>query len=435
MRILTVIAGLIISACGAFCFAFYTNPFTDVAFLVGLVMVLSGICNMIAYLVSGSGKNRTTDTALVEGLVTLLFGFAVLNNQVTDLMLTMFFGTWLTLCGVTRISQSFYVSRFRPKDWAKIIPLGAVATMLGVVMMMPSLVSAVMPLMLVGGAFICDGLSMLMYSMFMKKPTAKSSENEAKARERAEARKALKKAEREERDRQRSLSRQEKEAEQAAQRKEREAAEEERRLAREERKNKKREAARPASEKTMEFTPEEVKQINEAAAEGKAKAEAPSEDTGKTIVNVDEQNPMSAIWATMAKESGADIEIRPVWQRPTDIPTLRSDKEEERKDEDSLPRPIQFAAVKLDEIETEKKAVKFDKVELPVYKLASDDETANRNDVLDEIDKTIIQKEDVDYTPISLEELVAEPLAKQYNPEDAKRFTQTLHFGWMEDEE
>ena len=106
MRLLVLISGILISGAGAFCFAFYTSTFYDVAFLVGLVMVIAGICNTVAYLISGRGARRLTETTLVEGLVTLLYGFAVLSNQVTDSMLTMFFGTWLTLCGVTRFSQS-----------------------------------------------------------------------------------------------------------------------------------------------------------------------------------------------------------------------------------------------------------------------------------------------------------------------------------------
>ena len=186
MRILTAIAGILICGTGAFCFAVYSNPFSDVAFVVGVVMVVSGIMHTVAYLVSGRGANRLTDTALVEGLVTFCYGFAVLNNQVTDEVLTLFFGTWLTLCGITRISQSFYVSRFNPRDWAKIMPLGMVAAMFGVIMMMPSLLSAVMPLMLVGGAFIVDGFSILIYAMYMRRKDADRGKAEQEARQRAE---------------------------------------------------------------------------------------------------------------------------------------------------------------------------------------------------------------------------------------------------------
>lgn len=456
MRILTVIAGILLSACGAFCFAVYQNAFADAAFLVGLVMVIAGGCTVAAYLVSGRGSNRTTDTSLVEGLGTLLYGFAVLNNQVTDSTLTMFFGTWLTLCGITRVSQSFYVSRFRPSDWAKIMPLAAITSMLGVVMMMPKLVSAVMPLMLLGGAFILDGLSMLIYAMFMKKSDVTSSEAEAKAHERAAVKKALAIEKRKERDRLRSLSKQEREAEQERQRQQREAEEEARRRAKAEAKAARKAEARPVTERTIQFTPEETAQIKTAedgmelsknveyaaepplnAGEGKEPAgngknsALPSENWSEDIKfdKNDEEGKESA-----GERSEAPL-AKPVWQKPTEIPSLRVAAIEERNadKDDFIPKPINFTAVNLEEIESRKPEIEFEKVTLPEFKLASETGTVSRDEVLNKIDNVALKHEDVDYTPINLEELVAEPLEKPYDPEESKRFTQTLNFDWLED--
>lgn len=215
-------------------------------------MVISGGCNIGAYLISGRGQNRLTETSLVEGLVTFFYGFAVLNDQVNELTLMMFFGTWLTVCGVTRVSQSLYVSRFNPKDWAKIIPLAAVASMLGVVMMMPKILVAAAPLMLVGGAFILDGLSMLMFAMYMKKRALPTAEGEIKAKEREEARKAVAKAERIERDRLRNLTKQEREAELERQREEKAKEDAAKKAEIAAQKAARRQASRPASERTME---------------------------------------------------------------------------------------------------------------------------------------------------------------------------------------
>lgn len=439
MRVLTVISGLVMAICGAFCFAFSGNLFSSVAFVIGVTMVISGGCSIGAYIISGKGHNRLTETSLVEGLVTLLYGVAVLNNQVTDTFLTMFFGTWLTVCGITRVSQSFYVSRFNPKDWAKIIPLAAMASMFGVVMMMPKLVVAVSPLMLVGGAFIFVGLSMLTYAMYMKRRSS-NSEGEIKAKERAEAKKAVAKAERQERDRLRSLSKKERDEELARQRAEKEEQEKAKKAAIAAQKEARRQAARPENERTMEISPEEVEEINIKVDD--------------KIVGVDSNNPMAAIWATMAKEDGMDVtinkvakkdkdktaemptiadepQIRPVWQRPTDIPKVKKEKSIVKDDTLSS---IEFKAVNLEEIESARPAVEFEKIKLPELKLASDDQSADRREVLKEISNTILKKEEVDYTPISLEDLVAEPLVKPYDPEESKRFTQTLNFGWLDEQ-
>ena len=215
MRILTTIAGILICGTGAFCFAVNMNVFADVAFLVGLTMMIAGVLLTFAYLVSGRGENRLTETALVEGLVSFFYGFAVINDQVSDLNLTMFFGTWLTLCGISRVSQSFYVSRFNRKDWAKIMPLGLVASVMGIIMMMPALVKNIQPLMLIGGVMILDGLSILIFAMFMRRIDADPGRSEAAAKERSAAKKAQIKARREQRDRLRNLSQEEREAEQA----------------------------------------------------------------------------------------------------------------------------------------------------------------------------------------------------------------------------
>jgi uncharacterized membrane protein HdeD (DUF308 family) len=265
MRLLVLISGILISGAGAFCFAFYTSTFYDVAFLVGMVMLISGICNTVAYLVSGRGSRRLTETTLVEGLVTLLYGFAVLSNQVTDSMLTMFFGTWLTLCGVTRFSQSLYISRFNPTDWSKVVPLSFISTMLGIVMMLPWLVASVMPLMLIGGAFLLDGLSMITYAMYMKDSSQDMAVGEARAKARAEARKEEHEAKLAERERLRNLSKEEREKEEKRRRKAERAEEKNKAAARAAARAALREAVRPVEERTIRLEEKEVQEINENA--------------------------------------------------------------------------------------------------------------------------------------------------------------------------
>jgi len=437
MRVLTVISGIVMSMCGAFLFAFSGNLFSSVAFVIGVTMVISGACNIGAYLISGRGRKRLTETTLVEGLVTLLYGVAVLNNQVTDAFLTMFFGTWLTLCGVTRVSQSFYVSRFNPKDWAKIIPLAVMASMMGVVMMMPKILIAVAPLILVGGSFIFVGLSILTYAMFMKQKTI-AAEGEIKAKERAVARKEMARVEREERDRLRNLSKHERAEELAIQKKEKEEADRIKKAAIEAQKAARRQAARPEIEKTIEIPDKQVEQINAIADE--------------KIAQESGENPMTAIWETMAKENQADSlsqatqtdipiipeapQTRAAWQKPVDIPKLKQEAKEPPKEtvkEEQV--SLDLKAVKLDDIETKSAAVEFEKIELPKFTFATELEMADRKEVLQGIKQTTIENETIGYSPITLEDLVNEPLSSAFDLKDAKRFTQTLNFGWLEAEE
>lgn len=401
MRLLILLSGILVCGTGAFCFAFYTSTFADVAFLIGVTMFIVGICNTVAYLVSGRGEKRLTETTLVEGLVTALYGFSVLSNQVTDSMITMFFGTWLTVCAVTRFSQSLYVSRFNPRDWIKILPLSIVGGMLGIVMMIPWILESVMPLMLVGGAFLVDGLSMIVYAMYMKDTDKEMAEGEARAKARAEAKRAQHKADREEKERLRNLSQSEREKEEAERRRKDKEAEIARQQQRAERRAARRAAARPAAEVTIRLESKEVEAINAAAEDGDA-VKAPSV-------------PASA-------EAHAAVKI----------PRLRAARDNQEKKQESRIEEARITAVNLAELEEKSPEVEFEKVELPEVRFVSDDEKADREKIMESLDNWQVKKEEnVEYEKIDLEELVKEPMARPADPADAVRFTQTLDFSWV----
>ena len=454
MRILTAIAGILICATGAFSFAVYNNPFQDIAFVVGVVMMIAGVLHTVAYLVSGRGASRLTDTALVEGLVTFFYGFAVLNNQVTEQSLTMFFGTWLTICGVTRISQSFYVSRFNPRDWAKIMPLALVAAMLGVVMMMPSLLSAVMPLMLVGGAFLVDGLSILVYAMFMRRKDAEKGRAEAEAHQRAEAKKQLQRTKREQRNKLRSLNKQEREAAQAkllADQRAYEEAKKQEKLA----KRQARKAAVEVQSDTIPMTKEEVAQVVKGApaeqlaedARVLAEAKAAAEETAKAEAakEAEPEKPFSegekAVEGLAQSVLELDAASRVSFKAPEEIPVISMDDivKEKKAEKDAAEAEQKLGAVNLEEVENGKR-VEFEKVELPQPELASASaKNINRDDVLQQIDSAALPKLDVvDYTPIDFGDPAPEAPEKAVSAEDAekeaKRFTQVLNFEWKDEE-
>ena len=444
MRLLTVISGILITLSGVFCFAVYINPFSDVAFLLGLVMMLAGIMLSISYLISGRGDKRLTDTALVEGLVTLMYGFAVVNNQVTDNILIMFFGTWLTLCGITRVSQALYISRFDRKHWARVMPLGIVAAMLGVVMMMPSLMSTILPLMLVGGAFVINGLSMLVYAMFMRRKDADASGTELSARGRAEARRLLKKAAKEEKAALKAMSSEERAAAKAKKLEEQRLLYENKqaeKAAKKEARKEKKAAEALKSGLTVMVSREEVEDIisqapaeqlkEDAAVLAAAKISAPEVPAEEDKPSVSE----AAILAAAA-EAAAKVSLK----LPKAIPTVKVELEKPEEIElqkmKEASADIKIAAVNLEEIESAPE-VELPKVELPKLDLASEKAKVDREAVISQIENAAVpETEVVDYTPINLDELFADVPAKEVSEKEQRkektRFTQVLSFDWAE---
>ena len=432
MRLLTVISGTIICLTGVFCFAVYINPFSDVAFLIGLVMMLAGIMLTISYLISGRGDKRLTDTALVEGLVTLLYGFAVINDQVKDNILIMFFGAWMTLCGITRISQSLYISRFNRRHWARVMPLGIVAAMIGVVMMMPSLLSSIMPLMLVGGAFVVNGLSMLVYAMFMRRKDADASRVELSARERAEARRQIKKAERQEKEALRALSSDERAVAKAKKLEEKRLLAESKKAekaARKEARKEEKTAEAVKSGLTIQVSRQEVEDIVSQAPEEQLKEDA------KVAAQAAAALPESVAQAAAA-EAAAKVSLK----LPKEIPTVKVELEDPeeialREMKESQPE-VRVAAVNLEEIESAPE-IELPTVELPKLDLASEKAKVDREEVISQIENASVpETEVVDYTPLNLDELFADVPSKELSEEEQQkektRFTQVLSFDWSE---
>ena len=432
MRLLTVISGTIICLTGVFCFAVYINPFSDVAFLIGLVMMLAGIMLTVSYLISGRGDKRLTDTALVEGLVTLLYGFAVINDQVTDNILIMFFGAWMTLCGITRISQSLYISRFNRRRWARVLPLGIVSAMIGIVMMMPSLLSSVMPLVLVGAAFVVNGLSMLVYAMFMRRKDANASRTELSARERAEARRQLKKTERQEKEALRTLSSEERAAAKAKKLEEKIMLAESKKAekaARKEARKEEKTAEAIKSGLTIHVSKQEVEEIVTQAPPEQLKEDAKVAAKAAAVV------PESVVQAAAA-EAASKVSIK----LPKDIPAVKVEMEspeeiELRELKEAQPK-VRVAAVNLEEIEKAPQ-IELPAVELPKLDLASENAKVDRKEVISQIENVSVpEAEVVDYTPLDLDELFADVpskgLTEEEQKKEKKRFTQVLSFDWSE---
>ena len=382
MKILTVLSAILLAAGGGFCYYFSTSAFSALAFVLGAVMVGGGACVLLTYVMAVKTPSRLPDTVFVEGLVTLLFGFAVLNNQISEPMITTFFGTWLTLAGATRLSQSFSVSRHNARDWAKIIPAAMLCLIGGVVMLMQTLVKDYNPVALVGSAFLLNALSQLLYALYMKPHVLKQGEIEARARADAKAKAAEEK--RKERERMRKMSRSERKA---------------------------------AKEDRSAVKKEELEALREADAKALAEAEANPAGTGVTGDTV-----------SLSAEEVEDI--REQTEAAYEAELKKAEAAEKAAEEISEPR---ITAVNLAELE-DIKAVEFEKVELPAPEyLASGGEAAMRSEFLKELDAEVKKpEEDNAFTPVSLEDLIKEDgpgsVSEAEKKAVEKRLTASFHW-------
>jgi len=114
MRILTIIGAILMILTGAICFINPGQTFLALAFIVGMVMVINGVIQTLAYL-SGRGLHNKGDNngwILVDGLITLLLGILVLCNQlVAESVIPMVFGMWVLVSGILRIEAATRINK------------------------------------------------------------------------------------------------------------------------------------------------------------------------------------------------------------------------------------------------------------------------------------------------------------------------------------
>ncbi|MDO5441179.1 MAG: hypothetical protein Q4F55_01290 [Bacillota bacterium] len=416
MRFLISLSSVIMAASGAFCFAFYMNGYAGVAFVLGAAMLIYGLCHVIAYSI-GFRKSILPETVLVEGLFGLAFGFLIITNLIPEKQILLFYGAWLCLSGLIRFSESLAVSKVNPKNWFAVAPLGIVCAMSGFLMMVPNLLAGFDSVYIVAISYIVNALSIAVYSVYMIKRQQTQKAKEAK--ERAEAKKRLAEVKRKERDRLRSLTEAEREKEIADAKAEKLKQEEAKKAEKEARK----EARRPATERTVEFTQEETEEINRLAE----------------VSDDDEPIKASDIWS---KPSEEELQARPVFNKPTNIPVIEKQIVQEEKEED-LKVEEKRSIVNLEELEEKVPEVELPSVEIPKVELkAEGGESLQRKAFLLELEKEEAEKPDEDelasFKPLSLEDLFSDeefnikPLSDEKAAETDLKLTQSFTFDWLD---
>ncbi len=440
MRILTVIAGVLLTILGAFSFlSISTYSFAALAFPIGLGMCAAGIFIVAAFIASGRFR-RISDAVLVEGIVMTLCGFVVLNDQVKDAMLPIFFGLLLVISGASRIAQCFDISRYRPRDWLKPMVFAIPATVLGLVMMMPSAISMDKPLMLVGASFIINGFSILIYAMFMEARSSEERSAELKARAAAKQQQAEEKRRR--RNEMRKMSHEEKARVKAEERMQKKLDAEKKRLEKMKAKEDARKSRQPATTQTISFTKEESAEIKAAAKELGFEDEKPEtaaeENSAAEPGTADVQPEEQAAQAETSVPAAEETSIWPSFKKPEAIPSVRKKKDAAGEAKTEEKQEPQHSAIKLDEIEEKTPERQFSTTDLPDVELsAHGGEAWKRDDILKELDREIELPETfTDYEALKLEDLISEELPKaNLNDPMDKSFTQRLTISWAPEPE
>ena len=132
MRIVTILSGLFVLGTGIWCFAHPGVPFITIAFVLGIAMMISGLSNILAYVVFRK-NNPCVSWQFADGLLTAIFASVVLSDTVlTDAMVVLFFGMWIQFSGVLRIMASMEIRSKKVTGWYWVLIPGVLNLLAGI---------------------------------------------------------------------------------------------------------------------------------------------------------------------------------------------------------------------------------------------------------------------------------------------------------------
>ena len=160
MRTLMVICSILLLVVGTFCMANSTVPFVSVAFLIGIVVLALGICELIVMRVSTIRNYEPASDVSVEGLVSIILGIVFLSGQMIDgVAVTALFALWTTIEGVKSISNANYDIRNNTTTDNIMLAMGIVTAIFGTYMFFNSLLFNLRVLLMVGIALFLIGVN------------------------------------------------------------------------------------------------------------------------------------------------------------------------------------------------------------------------------------------------------------------------------------
>lgn len=135
MKVMTIIAGILMAVVGIFCLFTPGLSFLNVSWLIGLMLVVSGVSLVVDYIVLR--KTRLVGALdLLMGMLSGVLGVVLLVNQplqvVTEMVAVYLLGVWMLVSGVIRIVEAVAARRMPGSAWGWTLVLGCLMVALGI---------------------------------------------------------------------------------------------------------------------------------------------------------------------------------------------------------------------------------------------------------------------------------------------------------------
>ncbi len=164
MKILNIIAGVLLSAAGAYCLCNQDIAALTAGLMVGIFMLVSGVIEIVVFAAT-SGVLFGSGWLLLDGILTVILSLFLLFNQwFTMMSLPLLFTVWLLFSGISRFVSAFDLRAFGVRGWGWVLAIGILLILAGFLCMMDPWVSVAAIGLTVGLVFLLEGISSIVYA-------------------------------------------------------------------------------------------------------------------------------------------------------------------------------------------------------------------------------------------------------------------------------
>gem|GEM_PF-296428 len=165
MRTIMLIAGIVMILAGIFCVANSSAAFLSVAFIVGAVLLIIGLCEIVIGRRADFVRNETGIGLSKDGVRSFIVGLVVISGQITDdTVALMLFGLYLTFEGVFSFKTDWLDVRHASRDQRINMTVSVLMLLLGIYMLFNMLLLRLPVIMLIGLFLILMGFRRFLQS-------------------------------------------------------------------------------------------------------------------------------------------------------------------------------------------------------------------------------------------------------------------------------
>lgn len=154
---------------GLFCFANSGETFLALAFILGLVMIVSSAIQIISYWWGRDDRTDNNGWIFAEAVITLILGVLVQTSLIAaDAAIPMVFGLWIMFAGVLRFVAATMINPFKKKSnffWTMII--GILGIVCGIYAFVNPMTANLPIAILLGIIFLMQGFGILELGIHM----------------------------------------------------------------------------------------------------------------------------------------------------------------------------------------------------------------------------------------------------------------------------